>query len=174
MSQPSNSEPHCYIRSARSPADIDIAKRFIRAYAQSLNLDLSFQNFEIEVATLPGKYSPPSGEILLAFSPTGEALGCVALRPLDPPGYCEMKRLYVLPRGRGFGGGRSLVDAIIEKADAIGYNHMRLDTLRHMKGALALYSKVGFEEVDAYYDTPLKDTVFMQRMLQPKTSQIQS
>src|SRR5260370_30868145 len=103
---------------------------------------------------MAGKYAPPAGELLLARYPNGAPGGCVGLRPIDPQGCCEMKRLYVSPEGRGFGLGERLVDAVVKEAKRIGYREMRLDTLPSMTGAIALYRKFGFEPLEPYYETP--------------------
>jgi ribosomal protein S18 acetylase RimI-like enzyme len=137
------------------------------AYASSLGVDLGFQDFATELATLPGKYAPPAGEPLLARGSRGEPLGCVGLRPMAPDGCCEMKRLYVSPGGRGLGLGRALVEAILSEAVRIGYREMRLDTLPFMAEAIALYRKAGFQPIEPYYATPLAGTIFLGRSLAP-------
>lgn len=146
---------------ATSPVDLPAVASLFRAYAQSLPIDLGYQGFDDELASLPGKYAPPLGALLIARDDAGEALGCVAMRPLDEPGVCEMKRLYVAPAGRGKGVGRALAEAIIDAARAAGHREMRLDTLAHMAEAQALYRALGFVEIGAYYDSPIPDTVFM-------------
>ena len=147
----------------RSAGDLSSVKELFRDYAASLDVDLSYQNFDAEMDAMPGKYSPPAGELLLARDASGRPGGCVALRPLDIPGCCEMKRLYVAPVGRGVGLGKRLVQAAITAAERIGYREMRLDTLPTMIGAIALYDKLGFERIEPYYDTPVSGTVFMRR-----------
>jgi ribosomal protein S18 acetylase RimI-like enzyme len=117
------------------------------------------------MAAMPGNYAPPAGALLLAHDAGGNAVGCVGLRPIDPPGCCEMKRLYVAPEGRGVGLGRSLVEAVVKAARRIGHREMRLDTLPSMTQARALYRKLGFEEMEAYYETPVIGTTFMRRSL---------
>jgi putative acetyltransferase len=149
----------CEIRQAR-PTDLFAISQLFRAYAASLPIDLSYQNFDGELASLPGKYAPPAGALLIARDASGEALGCVAMRPLED-GVCEMKRLYVAPVGRGQGLGKQLALAIIEAARAAGHSEMRLDTLASMHEAQALYRALGFVEIGAYYDTPIAGTVFM-------------
>ena len=114
---------------------------------------------------MPGKYAPPSGALLLARDSNGTPAGCVGLRLIEPRGCCEMKRLYVAPQGRGFGLGEKLVRAVIEEAKRIGYREMRLDTLPSMTGAIALYSKLGFEPIAPYYETPIVGTRFMRLSL---------
>jgi ribosomal protein S18 acetylase RimI-like enzyme len=136
-----------------------------RAYASSLDIDLSYQDFEAEMEALPGKYAPPAGELLLARHSSGTPVGCVGLRPIKPYGCCEMKRLYVSPENRGFGLGERLADAVVKEAVRIGYREMRLDTLPSMAGAIALYRKLGFEPMEPYYGTPVIGTIFMRRSL---------
>jgi ribosomal protein S18 acetylase RimI-like enzyme len=145
---------------ARFPADLPAITELFRAYAASLSIDLGYQGYDAELASLPGKYVPPQGAVLIARDPSGAALGCVAMRPLAE-GVCEMKRLYVAPEGRGKGLGKQLVLAIIEAARFAGYREMRLDTLSSMHGAQRLYRALGFVEIGAYYDTPIEGTVFM-------------
>src|SRR3954451_18898901 len=108
------------ITAARSAGDLDAAARLFAAYAASLSVDLAYQDFATELATLPGKYAGPAGELLLARDREGGPVGCVGLRPMAPSGCCEMKRLYVCPRGRGLGIGRALVEAIVAVAVRIG------------------------------------------------------
>jgi ribosomal protein S18 acetylase RimI-like enzyme len=139
---------------------VTAAAALFSAYAASLPIDLSFQNFAVELAGLPGAYAPPRGMLLVARE--GDLpVGCVALRPLGEAGVCEMKRLYVSPAARGHGVGRALCEAIIGAARRLGYREMRLDTLPTMDGALGLYRSLGFGEVPAYYDTPVDGTVFL-------------
>ena len=153
------------LRPVRSATDPEATVRLFDAYASSLGIDLSYQDFAAELATLPGKYAAPAGELLLARDMTGEPLGCVGLRPIAPPGCCEMKRLYVSPQGRGLGLGRALVDAITGEAVRIGYHEMRLDTLPSMVEAITLYGKAGFVPIKPYYDTPVAGTIFLGRPL---------
>jgi putative acetyltransferase len=133
------------------------AREILREYARSLAVDLGFQNFEAELATLPGEYAPPSGQLLLAY--VGEALaGCGGLRALtdaDQANACEMKRLYVRPAFRRFGLGRVLAEALLDEARRAGYSVMLLDTLDEMESARELYASLGFEEVAPYYFNPI-------------------
>lgn len=152
---------------ARSVDDIACAAALFCAYADALDVDLCFQGFDEELATLPGKYAPPAGELLLALAPDGAALGCAALRPLDAPGFCEMKRLYVEDAARGLGVGRALIAAIIAAAEARGYVEMRLDSLPSMHAALALYRGFGFGPIEAYCFNPVPGTIYLARRLAP-------
>ena len=146
----------------RAIDDLEATVNLFRAYAKSLDIDLAFQDFENEMATMPGKYAPPTGEILLARNSQREPIGCVALRPLGSADSrcCEMKRLYTLPSVRGLGLGKALVIEILNIARSLEYEKIMLDTLPTMKAAIGLYKQVGFVETDAYYDTPIKETVF--------------
>ncbi|THX15220.1 acetyltransferase [Aureobasidium pullulans] len=150
------------IQPATTAEDLLEITDLFTAYAESLNIDLSFQDFTTELSNLPGKYSPPNGVLLLARNDNGRAIGCVGLRPLDDEEVCEMKRLYVTPEGRGTGLGKALVKEVIQKAKAMGYQVMRLDTLASMEAAKALYMGLGFVERKAYYDTPIEGTVFFE------------
>lgn len=149
------------IRAARSAADVEAAAALFRAYEASLETDLCFQGFEAELAGLPGKYAPPAGELLIAHEGGGRAVGCVALRPVETEGVCEMKRLYVAPAGRGLGLGKALMQAVIGEARRRGYRDMRLDTLPSMTAAQAMYRQAGFVPIAPYYETPIGGTVFM-------------
>jgi GNAT superfamily N-acetyltransferase len=153
------------IRAVRSAADLAAAVQLFEAYAASLGIDLAYQDFATELATLPGKYAPPDGALLLARDLRGTALGCVALRPMMAENCCEMKRLYVLPSARGLGLGKALVDAILQEAARIDYREIRLDTLPDMAEAMALYRQAGFAPIDPYYETPVAGTRFLGRFL---------
>jgi ribosomal protein S18 acetylase RimI-like enzyme len=153
------------IAPARSPDDIFAATQLLDAYVEGLGIDLTFQDFASERAAMPGKYAPPRGELLLARAQDGTALGCVGLRPIQPEAYCEIKRLYVAPKGRGLGLGRALAEAILDVATRLGYRDVRLDTLPAMIEAISLYRTLGFRAAEAYYETPIPDTIFMGRKL---------
>jgi len=158
-------EAQFHIRPVRTPEDLAATTGLFRAYAAALSVDLAYQDFESELAGLPGKYAPPGGELLLARGTDGAALGCAALRSMEPAGCCEMKRLYVTPEARGMGLGKALVDAVLDAGRHAGYRELRLDTLPEMTDAQALYSRLGFVRIAPYYDTPITGTVFMGRTL---------
>ncbi len=149
----------------RTAADLASTTGLFRAYAASLGLDLAYQNFAAELEAMPGRYAPPAGELFLARDAGGAPVGCVGLRPIQPSGCCEMKRLYVAPQGRGSGLGRRLVEAVVQEAKRIGYLEMRLDTLPSMTAAAELYRSLGFEPTEPYYETPVVGTLFMRRLL---------
>lgn len=135
----------------------DEARTILREYAASLGIDLCFQNFDAELATLPGEYAPPAGQLLLAYV-DGALAGCGALRALADADYanaCEMKRLYVRPAFRRFGLGRMLAQALLDEARRVGYSAMLLDTLDDMESARELYASLGFEEIPPYYFNPI-------------------
>lgn len=147
------------------PQELDEVRQVFREYAKWLGVDLSFQDFERELAELPGCYAPPRGRLLVARVEPGALLaGTVALRPLAGQS-CEMKRLFVRDAYRRRGIGRMLVDAILTEARLIGYQQMRLDTLAHMHEAIALYTQSGFQTIPAYYHNPLPNVVYFERAL---------
>lgn len=146
---------------ARSAREIELARELFVEYNESLSVDLRFQNFEEELAGLPGKYAPPEGRLMLAVSDGGEGAGSAALRKIGAA-VCEMKRLYVRPAYRGAKIGRRLAEAIIHEARLIGYGAMRLDTLESMREAVALYRSLGFYEIDPYTHNPLPGAIFME------------
>jgi putative acetyltransferase len=142
-----------------TPADLDEIRVMLREYAAWLEVDLCFQNFEQELAALPGEYQPPSGCLLVAPS-----AGCIALRAIDHE-ICEMKRLYVRPAHRGSGLGRRLAHAIIEEARSLGYRRMRLDTMPKMGSAQGLYKSLGFHDIDPYRYNPEPGARFLELQL---------
>lgn len=144
---------------AHAPAEMAAARELIQEYAQSLGLDLTYQNFQAEITNFPGSYSEPLGALLLAPR-NAEFLGCIALRPISAD-TAEMKRLYVRPAARGTGLGRKLTEAIIEAARAAGYRHIYLDTLPSMTTALALYHALGFRPIPSYYSGAPPGTNFL-------------
>ena len=144
-------------------ASIPVVRELFREYSAWLGVDLCFQDFEAELATLPGKYAPPAGAILVVHV-DGAPAGVVALRALAPS-ICEMKRLWVREPFRDRGLGKVLAKAILDRARAAGYARLRLDTLPQMKSALALYRTLGFYEVPAYYDNPLLGTIYLEKDL---------
>ena len=143
--------------------DIELVMELLEEYADSLGIDLGFQNFEEELANLPGCYARPEGCILLARY-NEEIAGCVALRKLSD-GICEGKRLYVKPQFRGLKIGRKLTEAIIEEARKIGYTRMRGDTLASMKAAQALYASLGFKQIEPYCYNPIEGAIFIELVL---------
>jgi putative acetyltransferase len=145
-----------------TPQHLELVRELFQEYAQSLEIDLCFQNFQAELAGLPGAYALPQGKLLIAGLPAGA--GCVAVRPIDGE-TCEMKRLYVRPAFRRSGLGRRLASEIIEAARETGYPRMRLDTLASMTPAIALYRSLGFVEIPAYYHNPSGCAVFMEKLL---------
>jgi len=151
------------IRAADSKSDWVTARELFEEYAASLGFDLSFQDFDREVASLPGDYASPRGVVLLALDGSAAA-GCIALRPLAAE-TCEMKRLYVRPSHRGTGLGKRLAEAILAEARALGYRRMRLDTVPGMEAAIALYRALGFRDIEPYRANPIPGALFMEREL---------
>ncbi len=157
------------IREVSTPIELAHARELIREYAASLDTDLCFQGFDSEMANLPGSYAPPRGCLLLASHDERPA-GCVAMRELNPgiepevkskvksgarPDVAELKRLYVRPFARGFGLSRSLTERVIAEARQAGYRSIVLDTLAEMAHAQDLYRRLGFREIEPYYDNPI-------------------
>jgi putative acetyltransferase len=145
------------------PDDLTAIRSLFKEYAQRLGVDLCFQNFEGELARLPGDYAEPRGALLVA-SVDGAAAGCCALRPLDTVDYanaCEMKRLFVRPEFRGLGLGRQLAEQIMDLARVAGYDCLLLDTLNDMETARALYQELGFEEIPPYYFNPIEGAHYL-------------
>ena len=152
------------IREAHTPEDIEQLRQLFVEYQAAIGIDLCFQGFAEELATLPGCYSRPAGCLLLAAD--GAAVfGCVGLRPLRGSD-CEMKRLYVRPAGRGRGLGRMLASAVIGEARLAGYHRILLDTLSTMTEAQALYRSLAFTEVAPYYHNPVAGVSYLALPLQ--------
>lgn len=148
---------------ARFPDDLDTVRALFRAYAERVGVDLGFQGFEDELASLPGKYAPPAGRIVLARD-DDRAVGCVAMRPIDAT-TCEMKRLYVDPATRGGRLGRRLVERMVDEARNAGYRRMCLDTLPTMTAAIGLYRSLAFTPTEAYVYNPVEGALFLARDL---------
>jgi GNAT superfamily N-acetyltransferase len=149
--------PEIQLLTPTTPEELDAARAIIREYAETMGFDLCFQNFEGEMAALPGDYAAPAGGLLLAWV-DGALAGCGAFRPLADVDYanaCEMKRLYVRKAFRRFGLGRQLAQALIDAATQAGHSAMLLDTLDEMEAARELYTSLGFEEVPPYYFNPI-------------------
>ena len=151
------------ILQAETPDHLREARLLFEEYAASLGFDLDFQDFEAELAGLPGDYAPPRGRLLLAFH-DGRPAGCVALREIGE-GVCEMKRLYVRPDFRALRLGRALAEAVIAEAREIGYSSMRLDTVPSMAKAQDLYRALGFREIPPYRFNPIPGTAFLELRL---------
>ena len=146
---------------AQSSEEVSRARELFEEYAAWIGFSLCFQNFDKELAGLPGDYATPDGRLLLAAE-NDETVGCVALRKIGD-GVCEMKRLYVRPKFRGKGLGRTLAEKIIEAAREIGYHRMRLDTLPgKMDQAIVMYRSLGFKNIEPYYNNPVEGAAFME------------
>lgn len=149
--------PRVELIAADTPAHLAAARELFAEYAAALGVDLHFQQFDAELAALPGDYAAPGGALLLALVDT-QLAGCGALRPIadvDYPNACEMKRLYVRRAFRRFGLGRLLAQALMDRATQAGYSTLLLDTLDDMEAARGLYASLGFEEIPPYYFNPL-------------------
>ena len=156
--------PRLTIAPAKTPAQIAQARELFLEYANSLGFSLCFQNFDQELANLPGDYAPPEGCLLLAMQ-DGQPAGCVALHKLDGEN-CEMKRLYVRPQFRGHGLGLALAERVIADARQIGYKYLRLDTVEPvMRAAVAMYRRLGFREIAPYRPNPIEGALYMELQL---------
>jgi ribosomal protein S18 acetylase RimI-like enzyme len=154
------------IRQAETANDIESARAIFREYEAWLGMSLCFQNFEDELANLPGKYTPPDGRLYLAFI-DDELAGCIALRKCED-GICEMKRLFLRENSRGQGLGNQLIEKLIKDARALGYSKMRLDTFPPKMGkAVKLYESHGFYPIEPYYQNPHDGVLFMELNLLP-------
>ena len=158
--------PTLRILQAQTAAELDAVCELFDEYQRDLGVDLGFQGFAEELATLPGRYAPPGGRLLLALEGTDPA-GCVALRALEE-GVCEMKRLFVRPAYRGQGLGYRLAMQIVNAAPALGYSLMRLDTLDTLDSAMRMYAAMGFQRRMPYYANPLPGVVYWERALQTR------
>ncbi len=156
--------PVMHIFQAENDSHISVARELFKEYETDIGVSLCFQNFEQELNSLPGKYAPPDGRLLLATIDE-QLAGCIALRKLEPE-VCEMKRLFIRPAFRGTGLGRVLANSIIDEARKVGYTRMRLDTMPgRMDKAIALYQSLGFVEIEPYYKNPVADAKFMELKL---------
>ncbi|SDP68400.1 Ribosomal protein S18 acetylase RimI [Rhodoferax sp. OV413] len=156
-SKPVVNAPVIELVSPTQAEELDATRAIFQEYARQLGVDLCFQSFDEELASLPGEYAAPRGALLLALV-DGELAGCCALRPLDSADYAnasEMKRLFVRKAFRGFGLGRQLAEAALDAARAAGYSCVLLDTLDDMEAARTLYEELGFAEVPPYYHNPI-------------------
>jgi ribosomal protein S18 acetylase RimI-like enzyme len=145
------------------PEQLPTVRELFTEYAAAIDVSLCFQDFDQELADLPGKYAPPDGRLFIALDGKKIA-GCVAMRKIGE-GVCEMKRLYVRPQFRGHGHGRALAVAVIDSARQIGYARMRLDTLSSMKEAIQLYRSLGFRNIEPYYANPIEGAAFLELQL---------
>lgn len=144
-------------------ADIPPVKELLRQYLAWLNIDLSFQNIEEELAGFPGKYKEPDG-IFFTARLNNEIAGCIGLRKIDGE-TCEMKRLFVKDEYKGKGLGKALAERLIQEAKKLNYSKMRLDTLPHMTAAQKLYKELGFYEIEQYVENPVPGAIFMEKEL---------
>ena len=148
------------IREAKTSRLVSSARDLIKEYSVSLGIDLSFQDFDKEMAEFPAHYTRPDGRVFVAVE-QGEAVGVVGVRMFSRR-VCELKRMYVRPEFRGKGVGRMLAERAIREAREIGYDRMRLDTLSRLKEAVSLYSSLGFKEIPPYRANPNKGVVYME------------
>ncbi len=160
--------PEIELVTPATPPLLEATRALFREYAAQLGVDLCFQNFDDELASLPGEYAEPRGGALLLALVGGEPAGCGALRALPDVDYanaCEMKRLYVRPAFRRFGLGRLLVRALMDRGIQAGYSNLLLDTLDDMEAARGLYASLGFEEIAPYYFNPIPGAHYLRAAL---------
>lgn len=144
--------------------ELDIIRELFREYEKELNEDICFQSFEAELKDPLKKYGLPDGDLILAYW-NDEIAGCIALTRMKEPGACEMKRLYVKPEFRKNKIGRILIEELLNSAKERNYEKMRLDTFEKLKAAVHLYQQYGFKNISAYYNNPLKNVVYMEKVL---------
>ncbi len=154
-------ENTCRIIEASTADEVITARTLFEEYAASIGIDLCFQGFTEELQELPGRYAAPGGGLFIALI-DGQPVGCVALRPIEPPGTAELKRLYVRPSGRGHGVGLALAQRAIQRGREAGYERIRLDTLAAMQEAQRLYRRLGFSEIPPYTFNPILHAVYME------------
>ena len=167
MSTETQHIPSLQLRAPETPGDFEALRAMFREYAEGLGVDLCFQQFDEELASLPGDYAPPRGALLMV-TVDGELAGCCGLRPLDSADYpnaAEMKRLYVRKAFRNFGLGRQLAEAALDAAREAGYACVLLDTLDDMEAARALYEGLGFEDIPPYYHNPIAGAHYLKATL---------
>ncbi len=155
------------VRPARGAADLAAVAQLFRDYADAIGVDLSSQNFEAEVANLPGAYAPPAGELFLAVDADGTPVGCAGVRAFEPGRRCELKRLFVRPGVQGAGLGRRLLDAAFEAARQAGYSEMVLDCLPQLEAAIALYDRAGFKRTAPYWNNVIPGAIYFSKQIQP-------
>lgn len=169
-------DPALRIVDAADDAEVACVRALFRSYATEYAASavetFCLQDFEAEIAGLPGKYVPPRGCLLVA-AVGDEPAGCVGLRDLGG-GTCEMKRLYVAPAFRGLGLGRMLAEAVIRRAEELGHSLMVLDTLPEMPEAIALYQDLGFVPGEPHWDCPVERTIYLRRPLHPTSGRHES
>lgn len=159
--------PTIELLSPQTPDQLQATRLIFEEYAAQLGSDLCFQDFDAELAGLPGEYAAPHGALLLALV-DGNLAGCCALRPLagvDYPDACEMKRLYVRKAYRRLGLGRQLAEAVMDAGRVAGYHHVLLDTLSGMESARAMYAELGFQEIPPYYHNPIAGAHYLKAAL---------
>ena len=154
-----------HVGPARSVQDVTVVRDLIHEYVLGLGIEIAIRGFEAEMPLFPGPYAPPAGELLLARSEGGEALGCVCLRALEAKAVCEVKRLYVRRAARRAGIGTALARSIVEHAAALGYREVMLDTLPWMTSAIAIYRSLGFQPISPYWDNLVPGIVYFGRKL---------
>ncbi|MCX6595217.1 MAG: GNAT family N-acetyltransferase [Acidobacteria bacterium] len=153
------------VQLAASPEAVEAVRGLFQEYEAWLGIDLCFQSFEKELATLPGEYAPPGGALFVAREDeTGPPVGCAGLRRLAAD-TVELKRLFVRPEFHGRGLGKQLLTAAIEQAMALGYQRMWLDTVPQLTTAIELYRRWGFREIPPYNHSPIAGALYFELSL---------
>lgn len=158
-----NIEKKIIFKTASTKKEFDDGKHLFREYVKSLPFVLDFQDFEKELDRIEVMYGPPQGALLLAYDDE-KPIACTGVRKLDH-GAAELKRMFVEPEYRGLKIARQLLELALQAAKDMGYNKMKLDSIRQMEPALKLYRAYGFKETEPYCFNPLPTAVYMEKNL---------
>jgi ribosomal protein S18 acetylase RimI-like enzyme len=148
---------------ANNPKDFSEAATLFKEYAASLNFDLCFQNFDTELNEIDVKYNSPHGGLIL-IRLNNESVGCAAVRKLEDK-IGELKRMYIQPGHRGLGLGHELLKKALEMAKALGYETVRLDTIKTMTEATRIYERFGFVSIPPYCYNPMDNALYLEKRL---------
>lgn len=146
---------------AETEEDFDLVRELFLEYFSLYREYLGNQDLKKELQDIPGKYAFPNGCLILAIDMNNLAVGCVGIKKFDDTA-CEMGRLYVKPKYRKRCIGYMLVEMFIKEAVKIGYKRLLLDTVPELKSAIKLYKQFGFKEISPYYNSPIKNPIYME------------